>query len=129
MGYFAPAKYFFVVFFKEKIKIAPLAGTIYKKWSNIIENSRFLHILIILHTFTILDIHKEHFLLSMIVFFSKLITKRRSVTLYMIPGGQTPKFWTKMTANIGIMQIISQWNHFIIQSNHKNTFGKSHDGS
>ena len=46
-----------------------------------------------------------------------------------IPGWSNTQIFTKMTANIGIMQIISQLNHFIIQSNHKNTFGESHDGS
>jgi hypothetical protein len=41
---------------------------------------------------------------------SKLIAKQLGVTLYMVtPGGQIPKFWQKMTPNIGIMQITAQF--------------------
>jgi hypothetical protein len=44
---------------------------------------------------------------------SKLIAKQWGVTLYMVtPGGQIPKFWPKMTPNIGIMQITSQFGPF-----------------
>ena len=102
MCYFAPPKYFSVVFFKKKSKLPPpLAGTIYKKWSNIIENSRFLHILIILHTFTILDIHKATFSIEHDSIFSKLMSKSRSDTIYDLPGESNtqifirndPKYW------------------------------------
>ena len=44
---------------------------------------------------------------------SKLIAKQLGVTLYMVtPGGQIPKFWPKMTPNIGIIQITSQFGPF-----------------
>jgi hypothetical protein len=44
---------------------------------------------------------------------SQLIAKQWGVSLYMVtPGGQIPKFWPKMTPNIGIMQITCQFGPF-----------------
>jgi hypothetical protein len=44
------------------------------------------------------------------------------------PGGQIPTFWSKMTPDIGIIQITSLLDHLIMQSNHKYTFTTKHDG-
>ncbi len=44
---------------------------------------------------------------------SNLIATQHVVTLYRATtGGQTPKFWPKMTPNMGIMQITSQLGPF-----------------
>ena len=49
----------------------------------------------------------------MIVFFSKLMTKKVRITLYMIsPERQIPKFLPEITRNIGIMEITSQFEPF-----------------
>ncbi len=112
MGYFAPPKYFLVVIFE---KNSSPGGKIYKRWSKIIENSIFLHILILLHTFTILDIHKVTFSIDHDGIFFKINDKKVRVTLYIIsPESQIPKFLPAMTLNIGSidMQITSHFEPF-----------------
>ncbi len=59
------------------------------------------------------NIHKNTFKMKCVSIYSKLITKQWGVTIYRVtPGGQIHKFWPKMTANIGIMSITSQFGPF-----------------
>ena len=76
MGYFAPAKYYFWGIFWKKLKLHPPGGKIFKNRSKIIENSHLLHIIIILPTLKLLDIHKTAFSIEHDVIFSKLIAQQ-----------------------------------------------------
>ena len=57
--------------------------------------------------------HKNTFMAKEDGISSKIIARELGVTLYMVtPGGQIPKFWPKITPNIGIIQITSQFGPF-----------------
>ncbi len=96
MGYFAAPKYYFWGIFWKNLKLHPPGGKIFKNRSKIIENSHFLHIIIILPTLTLLDIHKTSFSIDHDGISSKLIAQQWGLALYMgTPGGQIAKFWPK----------------------------------
>ena len=96
MGYFAPPKYYFWGILWKKLKLHPPGGKIFKNRSKIIENSHFLHIIIILPTLTSLDIHKTAFSIEHDGIYLKLIAQQWGLDLYIgTLGGQIVKFWPK----------------------------------
>ena len=78
-------------------------------WPKITQN---IGIIQINSQFEPFDNAKLHSAQSMMVFLQNKCQNSGGKPIYRHPGGQIPKCWPKMTSNMGIMQINSQFESF-----------------